>query len=55
MYISIVGADFFLQKNDDSRKEVYPYILNLFMKGVTITIFLEEHEYQQLRGQMIQI
>ena len=52
MQIEIYGADFILRENEDSRKEVYPYILSIFVEGSSITIYLEEKDYKKLKKEV---
>ena len=52
MNINIYGAEFILRENIDSRKEVYPYILSIFVEGSSITIYLEKKDYEKLKKEV---
>ena len=52
MRIEIYGVEFMLKENQDSRKEVYPYILHVFSEDCITTIYLEEKEHKQLKKAM---
>ena len=52
MDIQIYGANFILRENEDSRKEVFPYILHIDVEGGMITIFLERKDYEKLKEEI---
>lgn len=52
MNINAYSPEFSLHENEDSRKEVYPYILYIFLEGTTITMFLERENYDRLKDLM---
>ena len=52
MDIQIYGADFLVRENIDSRREIYPYILSIFVEGSSITIYLEQKDYEKLKKEL---
>ena len=53
MNIEIYDVDFLLEENEDSRREVYPFILYISTEDSFITIFLEQKEYDKLKKEVL--
>ena len=52
MNIEIYGAEFLVKENEDSRRKVYPYVLSIFTGSSTITLYLEETEFENLKKEV---